>query len=1333
MVFKFRLTNPLLYQQIKSVCLSILLLLTSIPFLSGQTITGFLPVSQLSGKNVVITGTGFSTATTVRFGGVSASSFTINSASQITATVPNGAQTGDVTVITGSGTATRSGFIYIETIDRLYTDFSGYWTSGTSALNNTYPDLSHNLLAFKYGNTVYSTSVSDSTLTANSISFTSSAWNAFPVNNLSGSGSSSVLLYASKNDGTNAVAVNPNKKIKDVLIDGKRGLDIGTGIANFTNQIEFTVTNISSSKISDSEPDILITQVADPSSGSIDQFWFEDANGTRVGNILSATATDLPVLGTYYLDLWNLNSASNNSISNNDAVTATVFNNGTYSTRPIRLFAYKLSDFGIDANNYSNCKSLVFQPGGVADYAFVAYNSNTFVIPTASVSSQPVSTTTCAGAGTSATFSVSASNPASVGASGGTITYQWKKNGNNLSNGGNISGATSSTLVISSITASDFGEYVCEITNNFGSILSDPAYLNVRISAEPVSGQTCINTTPTAFTVNALGNSPSYQWYTNTTNSLSGATSISGATSNSYTPPVNSTGTKYYFCIVSDPNASGCTISDTSAVVSMQVDAESVGGTITGSQTVCYGTNSTTLTLSGRTGTVQKWQYSSASNFSSPVDVVNTSATLTATNLIATRYYRAVVKNGTCPTANSSTGTITVNTTYTWEGNTSTSYNTASNWVEGCIPHTGANISFKTSTNPTRKCELDVDPVLGNITISGNTASHIFDLNNRTLTVRGTLSLSNNNIDATDGNSTLVFGGSSAQSLPASSLVNNEIAKLTINNSAGVTLLGTTNLTRLLTLTSGTLNTNGNLTFKSNANYTAQMASVPASGTAINGNVTVEKYVPAKRSFRFIGSTVNTSTSIRQNWQENGNDWTNDPNPGFGTHITGSKSGANGLDATLTGNPSLFTYSNSTQTWSSILNTNSTTLSVGTPYRLMIRGSRSVNIYQGDNFPTPTNTTLRATGTLHTGSYTFNNLSSTPDADNFIVNPYQCAVDLSQILTSGNSNLAYNNVWVWDPFINSRGSYVLVEVSSNTVTPSGSSASKYLQPGQGFFIKTSSNAVAAPSITFTESSKYTSGTFATSNLMEIPGANTDRINVTLINLDSQVIADAAALRFSPTHSDAITDLDAKKIKNLDEMIGFNQNGQILALNCINIPKSLQKFPLNITQYRAQNYELRIQTLGLKNQNLELFDNATQTTTAISGSQELVYTYNTSIPQGNVADRFEIRIFPNDWVDPVHNKTNSSASLTAWNQVKLAPNPIPSSNIRLVNISKIAEIQQIELRDLNGKSIQIWNQFIGSQSNSSELSLELQKSLPTGMYFIEIRHNQGNIVLPLNAE
>jgi gliding motility-associated-like protein len=86
-----------------------------------------------------------------------------------------------------------------------------------------------------------------------------------------------------------------------------------------------------------------------------------------------------------------------------------------------------------------------------------------------------------------------------------------------------------------------------------------------------------------------------------------------------------------------------------------------VGGSIAGSATVCSGTNSTVLTLSGETGSITKWQSSLASNFSSITDIANTSASITATNLTATTYYRAVVTLGSCTAANSSVATVTVN------------------------------------------------------------------------------------------------------------------------------------------------------------------------------------------------------------------------------------------------------------------------------------------------------------------------------------------------------------------------------------------------------------------------------------------------------------------------------------------------------------------------------------------------------------------------------------------------------------------------------------------------------------------------------------------------
>src|SRR6266404_5401477 len=72
--------------------------------LGTPTVTSFTPSSGVAGTSVTITGTGFTAASTVTFNGTSGS-FTVNSDTQITATVPSGASTGPIAVTTGGGTA----------------------------------------------------------------------------------------------------------------------------------------------------------------------------------------------------------------------------------------------------------------------------------------------------------------------------------------------------------------------------------------------------------------------------------------------------------------------------------------------------------------------------------------------------------------------------------------------------------------------------------------------------------------------------------------------------------------------------------------------------------------------------------------------------------------------------------------------------------------------------------------------------------------------------------------------------------------------------------------------------------------------------------------------------------------------------------------------------------------------------------------------------------------------------------------------------------------------------------------------------------------------------
>ena len=74
-------------------------------FTVSPTITSFAPTSGPVGTSVVITGTTLTGATSVMFNATAATAFTVDSATQITATVPGAATTGPIAVTTPGGTA----------------------------------------------------------------------------------------------------------------------------------------------------------------------------------------------------------------------------------------------------------------------------------------------------------------------------------------------------------------------------------------------------------------------------------------------------------------------------------------------------------------------------------------------------------------------------------------------------------------------------------------------------------------------------------------------------------------------------------------------------------------------------------------------------------------------------------------------------------------------------------------------------------------------------------------------------------------------------------------------------------------------------------------------------------------------------------------------------------------------------------------------------------------------------------------------------------------------------------------------------------------------------
>jgi hypothetical protein len=74
-------------------------------YVGGPTVTGLNPTFQNAGGQITISGSNFDNVTAVHFGSVAATSFAVNSATQLTVVVPAGTGTVDVTVTAAGGTS----------------------------------------------------------------------------------------------------------------------------------------------------------------------------------------------------------------------------------------------------------------------------------------------------------------------------------------------------------------------------------------------------------------------------------------------------------------------------------------------------------------------------------------------------------------------------------------------------------------------------------------------------------------------------------------------------------------------------------------------------------------------------------------------------------------------------------------------------------------------------------------------------------------------------------------------------------------------------------------------------------------------------------------------------------------------------------------------------------------------------------------------------------------------------------------------------------------------------------------------------------------------------
>ena len=98
---------------------------------------------------------------------------------------------------------------------------------------------------------------------------------------------------------------------------------------------------------------------------------------------------------------------------------------------------------------------------------------------------------------------------------GTPLTYQWQKDGTNVNNNSHITGATTTALALSNVTANDAGDYTVLLNYGAGISTSAVATLTVlvapTITNQPQSGMLCQGNSDT-LTVGAAGTTPSYRW-----------------------------------------------------------------------------------------------------------------------------------------------------------------------------------------------------------------------------------------------------------------------------------------------------------------------------------------------------------------------------------------------------------------------------------------------------------------------------------------------------------------------------------------------------------------------------------------------------------------------------------------------------------------------------------------------------------------------------------------------------------------------------------------------------------------------------------------------------
>ncbi|MDX2191078.1 MAG: hypothetical protein SFY32_14550 [Bacteroidota bacterium] len=835
---------------------------------------------------------------------------------------------------------------------------------------------------------------------------------------------------------------------------------------------------------------------------------------------------------------------------------------------------------------------------------------------------------------------------------GATPTYKWMVNNSVV--GSNIANFTTSSLInndnILVIVTSSGTCYLGSVVTSNGIAMT----VHTIIGNSSISGNqlVCANVLPSSLTGTSVtgGNASTYtyQWQSSTTSSTTGFNPASGTNNGiNYLFPANlSTNTWYRRTVVSG----ACSNTTSGILVSVVpiINNNNIGS----AQTICSGLTPNSLTGSNPTGGsgvfTFAWEVSTISGSTgfASISGTNTGYVLGVAN--QSSWYRRIVNSSVCN--NTSTGVaIVVSTSGIWIGLTNSNWNTANNWCGSIIPNASMDISLINST-PNYPIVDAPGASIKSLYISPSASVGVSSGN--TLTLGG--SLINNGSFSTSSNSTVVFNGASVQSVSGINTFNNIlIDKTTTLN--GVTFLNDQNLIGTLTLQNNSnLITNG-IVFtlvSSSTTGTARIASIPSS-SLITGNIRYQRYIPAKRAFRFLASPVTNATI--NHWREFGS-----ATPGQGMFVTGVGAGSD-VGSSV---PTISTYyepyiGDQNLGYFAVGSGINTTLTSGVGYRVFVRGDRTINL--ATNY-VPTNTTLNLSGKPFIGNLTvplsFTSTTGTITADgwNLLGNPYPSQIDWRNMSASG-VNID-NAFYIFDPESGNASSTGNYYTYVNGVGSAPRTNPSIIPSGQSFFVKAKGTGA---SIQFTENAK--------SSLIGQDNFREEKISSLLyVALQSGTNTDYTAVRFvEGATNDFDPNFDAYKLKNSQLNISTYTSGNEYSINSMPlIDFSTKSVPLNVGSLSIGSYSITLSNLSSFESHIKVYlkDNYLQNSTLITEGYS--YSFQTTSDLNSKGNsRFELVFEPQ--LGSISGFINPDSINGKWN--------IDGNNIWYSNKSVIQNISE----------------------------------------------------------